>query len=52
MTELNELEIDNIPAEDTNNEVNFEPFGKEITVDEVSKYSSHNLVTLLLHPQD
>ena len=37
MTELDELEIDNIPAEDTNNDVNFEPFGKEITVDEVSR---------------
>ena len=37
MTELSELDIENIPAEDTNNEVNFEPFGKEITVDEVSK---------------
>ena len=35
MTELNELEIDNIPAEGTNNDVTFEPFGKEITVDDM-----------------
>lgn len=52
MTELNELEIDNIPAEDTNNEVNFEPFGKEITVDEVAKRLSHNLYIQLSEDSD
>ena len=52
MTELSELDIENIPAEDTNNEVNFEPFGKSITVDEVSKRLSHNLYIQLSEDSD
>lgn len=52
MTELSELDIENIPAEDTNNEVNFEPFGKEITVDEVSKRLSPNLYAQLSDGSD
>lgn len=52
MAELDELEIGNIPAEDTNNEVNFEPFGKEITVDEVAKRLSHNLYIQLSEDSD
>lgn len=52
MTELDELEIDNIPAEDTNNNVTFEPFGKSITVDEVSKRLSPNLFTQLSDGSD
>ena len=52
MTELSELDIENIPAEDTNNEVNFEPFGKSITVDEVSKRLSPNLYAQLSDGSD
>lgn len=52
MTELSELDIENIPAEDTNNEVNFEPFGKSITVDEVSKRLSPNLYNQLSDGSD
>ena len=52
MAELDELAIDNIPAENTNNDVNFEPFGKEITVDEVSKRLSHNLYIQLSEDSD
>lgn len=52
MTELSELDIENIPAEDTNNEVNFEPFGKSITVDELSKRLSPNLYAQLSDGSD
>ena len=52
MTELSELDIENIPAEDTNNDVTFEPFGKEITVDEVSKRLSPNLYAQLSDGSD
>lgn len=52
MTELDELEISDIPAEDSNNDVPFEPFGKEITVDEVSKRLSPNLYTQLSDGSD
>lgn len=51
MTEFNEVDIADIPAE-KNDDVIFEPFGKAITVDEVAKRLSHNLYIQLSEDSD
>lgn len=51
MAEIDELEIGGIPSED-GDKVDIEPFGKEITVDEVSRRLSHNLYIQLSEGSD
>lgn len=51
MAGLDGLEIGGIPAED-NGKAGFEPFGKEIAVDEVARRLSHNLYIQLSEDSD